>query len=91
MRTWRDYIKDTKIKDPAAAKDIEEMEMLAAIITAIISKREELGYTQRELAVVCDLPQSSIARIESCVVVPKLDTLIKIMIPLGLSLSVISA
>ena len=67
------------------------MEAVAVLITAIIARREELGYSQRELATLCELPQSSIARIESCVVIPKLDTLIKIMIPLGLSLSVITA
>ena len=91
MRTWRDYIKDIEEKDPSAANDIKEMEAVAVLITAIIARREELGYSQRELATLCELPQSSIARIESCVVIPKLDTLIKIMIPLGLSLSVITA
>ena len=91
MRTWRDYIKDVEEKDPSAANDIKEMEAVAVLITAIIARREELGYSQRELATLCELPQSSIARIESCVVIPKLDTLIKIMIPLGLSLSVITA
>lgn len=89
MRTWHDYIKETKEKDPSIAKDIEAMEILASIITSIISRREQLGFSQRELAHMCELPQSSIARIESCVVVPKLDTLIKIMVPLGLKLSVI--
>ena len=32
------------------------------------------------------LPHSSIARIESCAVKPKVETLIKIMKPLGLTL-----
>ena len=88
MRTWRDYIKDVEKKDPSAAKDIKEMEAVASLITTIINRREELGYSQRELAALCELPQSSIARIESCVVIPKLDTLFKIMIPLGLTFSI---
>ena len=90
MRTWRDYKKEVEEKDPVAAKDIKEMESVAALITAIINRREELGYSQRELAALCELPQSSIARIESCVVIPKLDTLFRIMIPLGLTISVVT-
>ena len=52
----------------------------------IIKKRNELGITQRELALKCGLPHSSVARIESCAVKPNVETLIKIMIPLGLTL-----
>ncbi len=91
MRTWEDFKKDAKGTNEVAKEDIEEMELLASIISAIIKKRNELGYTQRELAIICGLPQSSIARIEACIVKPNVETLIKIMKPLGLSLSVVAA
>ena len=87
MRTWEDYKKEIKGK---AKQDIEEMEILANIISIIIDKRKELGYSQRELADICNLPQSSVARIEACTVKPNVETLLKIMKPLGLSLSVVS-
>lgn len=90
MRTWEDYKKDAKEVNDVAKQDIEEMKVLAAIVTAIIDKRNELGYTQRELAVICGLPQSSVARIEACVVKPNIETLLKIMRPLGLTLSATS-
>lgn len=90
MRTWEDFKKDAKSIDNTAKQDIEEMEILAEIISTIIEKRNELGYSQRELAEICGLPQSSIARIESCTVKPNVETLIKIMKPLGLTLSVSS-
>lgn len=90
MRTWEDYKKEAKEVSNLAKQDIEEMEVLAAIVTEIINKRNELGYTQRELAVICGLPQSSVARIEACVVKPNIETLIKIMKPLGLTLSVVN-
>ena len=90
MRTWEDFKKNAKNIDSSVEQDIEEMEMIAAIVSAIIERRNELGYSQRELAKICGLPQSSVARIESCVVKPKIETLIKIMIPLGLKLSVAS-
>ena len=90
MRTWEDYKKDAKGINNVAKQDIEEMEILANIISIIIDKRKELGYSQRELADICNLPQSSVARIEACTVKPNVETLLKIMKPLGLSLSVVS-
>ena len=88
MRTWENYKRETKNSNDVVKQDIEEMEALALIVSAIIEKRNELGYSQRQLAEICGLPQSSVARIESCVVKPNVETLIKIMKPLGLTLSV---
>lgn len=90
MRTWEDFKKDAKEIDPIVKTDIEEMETLATIVSKIIERRNELGYSQRDLANLCGLPHSSVARIETYKVMPKVDTLIKIMIPLGLKLSAVS-
>ena len=62
--------------------------MLVSIVSAIIEKRNELGLSQRELASICGIPQSSVARIETFKTIPNLDTVLKIMQPLGLKLSV---
>ena len=88
MRTWEDFKKTAKEKNDVTKQDIEEMEALATIISAIIDRRNELGYSQRDLAEKCGIPHSSVARIESCVVKPNIETLIKIMKPLGLTLEV---
>ncbi len=85
MRTWENYKKETN------NQDIEVVETLALIISKIIERRNELGYSQRQLADICGLPQSSVARIEACIVKPNVETLIRIMKPLGLSLSVVAA
>ena len=90
MRTWQNFKEKAKEKNNYVKDEIEEMETLALIINAIIDKRNELGYSQRDLAKVCGLPHSSVARIESCVVKPNVETLLKIMHPLGLTLSVSS-
>ena len=86
MRTWEDFKKDIKKINNDIKDNIEEMEILAHIISAIIERRNEMGISQRELANICGLPHSSVARIESCAVKPKVETLIKIMKPLGLTL-----
>lgn len=88
MKTWDDYKNYVKDSDSANKKDIEEMEELASIISAIIAQRNALGMSQRELANLCGIPQSSVARIESHKTTPNLDTLLKIMRPLGLKLIV---
>ncbi len=90
MRTWEDYKNKAKQSSKDTKDDIEEMEALASIISAIIERRIELGYSQRELAESCGLPHSSVARIEACNVKPNVVTLIKIMKHLGLTLSVVS-
>ena len=86
MRTWEDYKKNISDIDESIKEDIKEIEVLASIVSVIIKKRNELGITQRELALKCGIPHSSVARIESCAVKPNVETLIKIMIPLGLTL-----
>ena len=86
MKTWEEFKKEAKAFNKQTKEDIEEMESLAAIISAIIQKRNELGYSQRDLASICGLPQSSIARIEAYIVKPNVETLLKIMRPLGLTL-----
>lgn len=89
MKTWYQYKDYVKSIDSANKKDIEEAEELAAIISAIIAQRNALGISQRELASLCGIPQSSVARIESHKTTPNLDTLLKIMRPLGLKLIVL--
>ena len=91
MKTWEEYKKDAKELNSDLDREIREMEIYSEIIADIIKRRNELGITQRELAELCGLPHSSVARIESCAVKPKVETLIKIMIPLGLTLSAVTA
>ena len=88
MRTWEDYKKHVKSIDEIAKKDIEETEELANIVSAIITRRNEMGLSQRELAKLCGLPQSSVARIETYKTAPNVMTLLKILTPLGLRLIV---
>ena len=81
----KEYVKNV---DSEAQKDIEEAENLAEIVGAMIRQRNSLGIFQRELAAMCNMPQSSVARIESMKTTPNLDTLLKLFEPLGLALTV---
>ena len=88
MRTWDDYKNYVKSIDEEHKKDMEDIEALASIVGTMIEQRKALGISQRELASACGMPQSSIARIESFATTPNLETLLKIMKPLGLTLTV---
>ena len=88
MKTWADYKNHVKSIDSENRHDIEQIEELSSIVSSIIKRRNELGISQRALAEQCGIPQSSVARIESFKTMPKLDTLLKLMRPLGLKLQV---
>lgn len=86
--TWDEYKDYVKATDPITNEVLEEAETEAKIVSAIIHQRNELGLSQRDLAAICGIPQSSVARIESLKTMPRLDTLLKILSKLGLTLSV---
>lgn len=89
MKTWNDYKEHVKNVDPAGSRDITDIEEQAKIISAVIEQRNALDLSQRDLAELCGIPQSSVARIESFQTTPNLATLLKIMRVLGLKLAVV--
>ena len=56
------------------------------VVMAIVERRKELGYSQRDLAKIVEMKQSAIARIESLAVVPKLDTVYRLCEALDLKI-----
>lgn len=88
MATWNDYKNHVRWTNPEIGKDIEEIEERAKIVSAMIDQRHNLNLSQRDLAEMCGIPHSSVARIESGKSSPNLTTLLKIFDTLGLTLTV---
>ncbi|MBQ7954770.1 MAG: helix-turn-helix transcriptional regulator [Lachnospiraceae bacterium] len=88
MRNWNDYKEYVKKIDPNSGRDLTDIEEQAKIISAVIQQRNALGLSQRDLAEICGIPQSSVSRIESFQTTPNLATLLKILRPLGLKLTI---
>ena len=88
MATWKDYKTYVRSVDLEIGKDIDEAEALSRIVGAMIEQRRELNLSQQELAELCGIPHSSVARIESGKSTPNLSTLLKIFDRLGLQLNV---
>lgn len=81
MKTWK--AKKQEIREKLGAERSEALEITAQLINLIHRRRIELGLTQEQLAEKIverggSLRQEHIARIETGVVVPRIDTLIAI-------------
>ena len=85
-KTWKEVKASiTSISE----KEKESMEIVAQLIADIIDQRLKMGLSQQELAEKCGVKQSAIARLESMKATPQLDTLSKIVKPLGLKIQLI--
>ena len=89
MKTWKTFKSNIQKNNKTVARDIVEMEEMADIVSKICKKREAMGITQRELAKLCNIPQSTVARIETYKTSPTLETLIKITRELGLKIALL--
>ena len=66
-----------------------KIEFEVAIIGKLIEARESKGLSQKELADLSGLKQSAIARLEGLKATPQIDTLFKVLQPLGYTLAVV--
>ncbi len=88
MSDWTKYKEKVRNTNPEIGKDIDEVEEVSAIVGAMIEQRHNLELSQRDLAELCGIPHSSVARIESGKTTTNLSTLLKIFNQLGLSFTV---
>ena len=63
---------------------------MEALITEFIRLRKELGITQRQLEKLSGVSQPVIARIESGKNTPNINTITKLLTPLGKKLCIVS-
>lgn len=67
----------------------ERINFEVSLIGKIIEAREAKGLSQRDLAELSGVKQPAIARIESMKSTPQIDTLIKVLMPLGYTLAIV--
>ena len=58
------------------------------LIRTLVLIREEQGLTQAELARKCNMKQPVIARLETATHSPQIDSLLKVLVPLGYTLKI---
>ncbi len=81
-----DYFYDDNNVSPAQRAKIEfEVELIGKLIEA----REAKGLTQEQLAKAAGVTQSAIARLERMKATPQIDTLFKVLTPMGYKLAIV--
>jgi DNA-binding XRE family transcriptional regulator len=86
IRTLDDYVNDDTRVSPA---DRARINFEVALIGKMIEAREEKGFSQRELAKISGVKQPAIARLESLRATPQVDTLFKVLYPLGYTIKIV--
>jgi len=86
IKTIDDYMNDETRITPA---ERERINFEVALIGKMIEAREEKGLSQRELADLSGIKQPAIARLESLKATPQIDTLFKVLYPLGYTLEIV--
>ncbi len=80
-RTWADVRKEL-----LTPEEIAESDLRVALIGELIKARKERGLSQRELEALSGVKQPVIARMENGNTVPNLNTILKVLAPLGKTL-----
>ena len=81
---WEDVEKELFTPEEIAASDLR-----VAIIGEMIKARQEKGLSQKKLEELSGVKQPIIARMEKGRTSPQLDTILKLLAPLGKTLAVV--
>jgi len=83
MRKWSEVEKELFTEE-----QIRESKLRVAIISELIKARNEQGLSQRELEELSGVKQPVISRMEAGETSPQLDTVLRVLAPLGKTLYV---
>lgn len=85
MATWKEVKKNLKISE----EDKNIIALEEELIRTMVHIRENKGLTQAQLAEMCNVKQPMIARMESAIHSPQVDSLLKVLVPLGYTLQIV--
>lgn len=82
--SWEDVRAELFTKEEIAASNLR-----VALIGELIKARQEKGISQKKLEELSGVKQPIIARMEKGQTNPQIDTVLKVLAPLGLTLAVV--
>lgn len=82
--TWDDVEKEM-----FTPEEIAESDLRVALIGELIKARREKGISQKQLEELSGVKQPVIARMEKGYTSPQLDTILKLLLPLGKTLAIV--
>ena len=83
-QSWDEVRKELYTSD-----EIRESDLRVAIISELIKARNERGISQRELEQLSGVKQPIISRMESGETSPQIETVLRVLAPLGKTLAVV--
>lgn len=85
MVTWDNLRKEFDLSE----EDERIIELEKNLIRTLVAIREENGITQSQLAELSGVKQPTIARLEKSLHSPQLDSILKVLVPLGYTLQIV--
>lgn len=85
--TFDDVLEQIKAEGEQERKTIEAASMVSSIIEKLVKARISQGISQRELAQRTGIQQPTIARMEKVKVIPRLDTMARLAVCLGVEIT----
>ena len=85
MSTWKEFRDELNITQ----EEENVIEMEKELIRSMVAIREEQGLSQAELARKCNVKQPTIARMEKNAHSPQIDSLLRVLAPLGYTLQIV--
>ncbi len=83
-RSWEEFEKDVYTAD-----EIRESDLRVSLISEFIRARDELGISQKKLEELSGVKQSIIARMEKGYSNPQIETVLKLLAPMGKTLAIV--
>ncbi len=83
-RSWNDFEKDIY-----TAEEIRESDLRVSLISEFIHARDELGISQKKLEELSGVKQPVIARMEKGYSNPQIETVLKLLAPMGKTLAIV--
>lgn len=77
------------IDDFLTSEERIESDLRVAFIGELIKARQEKGFSQKKLEELSGVKQPVIARMEKGITSPQLDTILKVLAPLGKTLAIV--
>lgn len=71
------------------SEELGESNFRAALIGEIIKARKEKGISQKKLEELSGVKQPIIARMEKCITSPQVETILRVLAPLGKTLAIV--
>jgi predicted transcriptional regulator len=85
MSTWKEVRKELSLTE----EDKRIIELEKELIRSMVAIREKQGLSQADMARKCNVKQPAIARMEKNTHSPQVDSLLRVLTPLGYTLQIV--